>query len=152
MTLSLAVQYNPEGDEEPPSRSRVRALINATLPAGGDIGVRFVGAQESAKYNKQYRNKTGATNVLSFQYDKIGDGNDGICGDIVVCAPLAESEAANANMPPQNHYAHLIVHAALHLCGYDHNSDAAAEKMQNAERKILRRFAITAAPHLPQLR
>ncbi|MGI9337493.1 MAG: rRNA maturation RNase YbeY [Gammaproteobacteria bacterium] len=144
--LSLAVQYNAEGDEEPPSRSRVRALIRAALPDGGDIGVRFVGAAESARYNKQYRGKSGATNVLSFHYGKAESG--GIRGDIVVCAPLAEREAALAKMPPANHYAHLIVHAALHLCGYLHESESDAAVMQKAERGILRRFAITAAPHL----
>lgn len=144
--LSLAVQYNAEGDEEPPSRSRVRSLIRAAMPEGGDIGVRFVGAAESAKYNKQYRNKSGATNVLSFHYGKAEGG--GICGDIVVCAPIAEHEAAKAKMPSANHYAHLIVHAALHLCGHTHEDDTDTAIMQNAEREILRRFAITTAPHL----
>lgn len=144
--LSIAVQYSAEGDEEPPSRARVRRLISAAIPGGGDIGVRFVGMAESARYNQQYRNKRGATNVLSFCYGDAEGG--GIIGDIVICAPLAEAEAAKAKMPGGNHYAHLIVHAALHLRGYGHNNDEDAAVMQQAERAILRRFAITTAPHL----
>lgn len=144
--LSLAVQYNAEGDEDPPSRAKVRALVRAVLADGGEVGVRFVGLAESAKYNKQYRNKNGATNVLSFCYGAAKGG--GVVGDIVVCAPLAEQEAAKAKMPSANHYAHLIVHAALHLCGYTHDNDFDAAIMQNAERDILRRFSVLAAPHL----
>lgn len=145
--LSLAVQYGQEGDEEPPSRSRVRSLLRAALPGGGDVGVRFVGAKESARYNKTYRGKSGATNVLSFPYQSEGGK---VCGDIVVCAPLAEREARRAGMPASGHYAHLIVHAALHLAGHTHDQNADAKKMQSAEREILRRFKITNAPHLQQ--
>ena len=42
-----------------------------------------------------------------------------------------------AELMRRHHVTHLIVHAILHLAGYDHEADADAETMEDAERSIL---------------
>ncbi len=44
--------------------------------------------------------------------------------------------------PRKAHYAHLVVHACLHLRGYDHESKRDAARMQAREIRILRRGGI----------
>ncbi|HMX11781.1 MAG TPA: rRNA maturation RNase YbeY, partial [Burkholderiaceae bacterium] len=81
-----------------------------------------------------YRGKDYATNVLTFDYAR----EPVVCADLVLCAPVVEAEAAAAGKPLQAHYAHLLVHGALHAQGYDHeDEEAEAERMEAREREIL---------------
>ena len=135
--LNLAVQYVSR-TENLPARELLRAWVRAAMhvdgPRGGDIALRFVDADEGQALNRDYRGKDYATNVLSFVYD---DGPR-IAGDLVVCAPVVEREAAEQGKPPAAHYAHLVVHGVLHLLGYDHEAgEADARQMEDKERTIL---------------
>ena len=80
-----------------------------------------------------YRKKKYPTNVLSFLVDDV----DHLIGDIVLCAPVIEKEALEQSKNLQAHYAHLIIHGALHLYGYDHENQIDAEIMEEKEIKIL---------------
>ena len=135
--LSLSVQYATTAGDMP-ERSRVRSLLHSTLPAGGNVAVRFVDLAEGKSLNKRYRKKHHATNVLSFPYQQDG----GILGDIIICAPVAQQEAKQNNRRTEDHVAHLIVHGALHLKGYLHDNDDNAACMENAECSVLRRFGV----------
>ena len=42
----------------------------------------------------------------------------------------------------RDHVSHLAVHGFLHLLGYDHDNDAAAEAMEQLERVILARLGV----------
>ena len=135
--LNLSVQYACNA-EELPSRPQIRAWVRAALdaegPRGGQITVRLVDAEEGRMLNRDYRGKDYATNVLSFPYET----EPAVCGDLVVCAPVVEREAADQAKPLAAHYAHLIVHGLLHLQGHDHeNGDAEAKKMEDLERTVL---------------
>jgi probable rRNA maturation factor len=100
---------------------------------GAEIGMRIVDEEESAQLNQQYRGKTGSTNVLSFTLD-----NDPLVGDIVICAPIVSQEARAQGIDDTAHWAHLTVHACLHLLGYDHVSDTEATIMEHREIAILK--------------
>ncbi len=58
-------------------------------------------------------------------------------GDLVICAPVVEREAAEQDKPAEAHWAHMTVHGVLHLLGYDHMDDAEAEVMEAEEIRIL---------------
>lgn len=135
--LNLSVQY-AYAAEQLPLRPQVRAWARAALDVdgarGGQITVRFVDAEEGRALNRDYRHKDYATNVLSFPYGV----EPVVCGDLVVCAPVVEREAAEQGKAPLAHYAHLIVHGLLHLQGYDHESgEDDARLMEDQERAIL---------------
>jgi len=58
-------------------------------------------------------------------------------GDVVICAPVVETEAREQHKDLMAHYAHLAIHAALHLQGYDHENEAEAEAMEAMESAIM---------------
>ena len=60
-----------------------------------------------------------------------------LIGDIVLCAPVIEKEALEQSKKLEAHYAHLIIHGALHLYGYDHENKKDADIMEAKEIKIL---------------
>jgi probable rRNA maturation factor len=108
-----------------------------------DLAVRIVGAREGRALNRHYRGKDYATNVLSFPAD-VADGVKlpkgvklPLLGDIVLCAPVVAREAREQKKPLAAHYAHLTVHGALHLLGWDHQDAREAECMEQLEREIL---------------
>ena len=102
------------------------------------ITLRIIDENESKRLNKQFRNKSTPTNILSFLMLE-----DPIEGDLVLCHPVIKKEAKAQNKKILNHYAHLIIHGYLHLLGYDHQNNADADKMENIERKILSKLNIS---------
>jgi probable rRNA maturation factor len=60
-----------------------------------------------------------------------------LLGDLVLCAPVIAREAREQGKPLSAHYAHLTVHGALHLLGWDHGDEREAECMEQLEREIL---------------
>ena len=53
------------------------------------------------------------------------------------------TEAQDAGIGPKDHLCHLVVHGVLHLCGYDHENDADAERMEGREIEILRALGVS---------
>ncbi len=99
----------------------------------GAVTVRYVGAEESRRLNRQFGGKDRATNVLSFAY-----GAAPLEGDLVICAPVVAREAREQGKEVRAHHAHMLVHGLLHLAGYDHERGARdAARMENRERRIL---------------
>jgi probable rRNA maturation factor len=100
--------------------------------------VRFVGEAEGQALNRDYRGKDYATNVLSFVYEC-----EPVCGDLVLCAPVVAREAQQQNKTMEAHYAHLLVHGALHLQGFDHETAKQARRMEAREREIVTQLGYT---------
>ena len=93
-----------------------------------------------AELNGQFRGKPKPTNVLSFP---AGQGADaGYAGDIILAAQTLQREATSEDIPVEHHFQHLIVHGVLHLLGFDHETDAEAERMEALEISILARLGI----------
>lgn len=113
-----------------------------------DLAVRIVDTKEGRALNRHYRGRDYATNVLSFPAD-IADGiklpqgvRMPLLGDLVICAPVVARESREQDKPLAAHYAHLTVHGALHLLGWDHADDREAECMEALEREILSTLGI----------
>ena len=130
--LSLAVQYASNA-KNLPTRSQLRRWVNAALEHDAQIALRIVDEAEGRALNKNFRGKDYATNVLTFVYDDAAS----LSGDIVICAPVVEKEARAQRKDLPAHYAHLAIHAALHLQGYDHDNNAGAAVMEEKETAIL---------------
>ena len=133
--LALSVQYATKPGDAP-TRAQIRAWILAALEGDAALTVRLVDAEEGQELNRDYRGKDYATNVLTFVYDQ-----EPICeGDLVLCAPVVSREAAEQGKSAEAHYAHLVVHGALHLQGYDHENDDEAQAMEAVETHIVRKL------------
>jgi probable rRNA maturation factor len=111
--------------------------IMADRVEDSELVVRVVGIEESSALNHQYRKKKGPTNVLSFSYEKSHAVPLTTFGDLVICAPVVEKEAAEQKKSLDAHWAHMIVHGILHLLGYDHVEEIDALEMERLEQVIL---------------
>ena len=60
-----------------------------------------------------------------------------VLADLVLCAPVLEAEAQAAGVTLEAHYAHLLVHGALHAQGYDHVRARDARVMQARESALV---------------
>lgn len=109
-----------------------KAVGTVSLLLGDDVTI--------AGLNKQFRDKDGPTNVLSFPPGP--EAEEGFLGDIALAAETIVMEAENQGKSLSAHAAHLAVHGFLHLLGYDHVNDADAEAMEARERQILATLGI----------
>ena len=111
-----------------------------------DLAIRIVGTREGRSLNRHYRGKDYATNVLSFPAELPEGLPAGVrlplLGDLVLCAPVIAKEAREQKKPLAAHYAHMTVHGALHLLGWDHENEADAICMEQLEREILANMGI----------
>src|SRR5487761_2176446 len=123
--LSLSVQYVSTA-RSLPVRQQWRRWIKAALQRDVCVTLRLVDEAEGHALNKTYRGRDYATNVLTFVYDD----TESLSGDVIICAPVVAREAAEQSKDQLAHYAHLSIHAALHLQGYDHEDDEEAAEME----------------------
>ena len=140
MTLQLDIQS--ASSEPVPDEDDIRRWITATLEADerqgdSEICVRLVDSSEMAKLNHDYRHRQGPTNVLSFPTELPAGIDLPLLGDIVICAPLVQTEAVEQHKLPEAHWAHLTIHGTLHLLGYDHVEEAEATVMESLESRIV---------------
>ncbi|SEM67178.1 probable rRNA maturation factor [Loktanella fryxellensis] len=103
--------------------------------------------------NADFRDKPTATNVLSWPSDERGaevagdmpdppDADDPELGDIAIAYDTCAAEALAADKPLADHVTHLIVHATLHLLGFDHEDDSDATLMEGLETRILAQMGL----------
>jgi len=111
-----------------------------------ELTIRITDEAESAEFNQRYRGRPGPTNILSFPFEPPPgiDTSDPTCaeinallGDLLICAPLVQCEAAEQGKTETAHWAHLVVHGTLHLLGYDHLTAVEAASMEALEIDIL---------------
>ena len=131
--LSLAVQYASAAPHVP-TRAQLRRWAKAALQRDVQIALRVVDEAEGRELNRDFRGKDYATNVLTFTYD---ENASPLYGDVVICAPVVEREAREQRKELLAHYAHLVVHAVLHLQGYEHEEERAAAEMEQLETALL---------------
>jgi probable rRNA maturation factor len=139
----VTVQNESRASGVPP-RKELERWARAALTAGvrGEVTVRIVGESESAALNSRYRGKKGATNVLSFPAGAVEAPAAAAAellpaGDLVICADVVAREAREQGKALAAHWAHMVVHGALHLQGYDHENTRDASLMEARERSLL---------------
>jgi probable rRNA maturation factor len=117
-------------------RHKVVRWLRHALQSNAEITVRIVDTEEGQMLNRDYRHKDYATNVLTFDYTQ----EPVVTADLVLCAPVVIKEAREQGKTLEAHYAHLLVHGALHAHGWDHELDEDAQVMELREVEILARL------------
>jgi len=143
--LDLQIALDDEDPHSPglPPLEQFQHWVEAALQgaehraAESELTIRIVGIDESAELNQAYRHKSGPTNVLSFPFEPIPGIELPLLGDLIICAPVVQKEAAEQQKSTVSHWAHMVVHGCLHLLGYDHIDPTEAETMEGLEIVIL---------------
>jgi probable rRNA maturation factor len=134
------------------------ALAHLSLdPDQFEIAILACDDAHIATLNADFRDKPTPTNVLSWPSEERGAAQDGgtpalpeaafpgmpeELGDIAIAWETCTREAAEAGKPLDHHLTHLIIHATLHLLGYDHIRDKDATLMEGIETEILGKMGI----------
>lgn len=111
------------------------ARTPGVLERASSVSIALSSDEDVARLNAAYRGKCKPTNVLSFPAGRGAPA--GFLGDIALAAETITREAAEQGAPFAHHVQHLVVHGLLHLLGYDHETDADAERMEALETSIL---------------
>ena len=135
-----------------PARSTLRRWVRLALAPevrgprlrGAQLALAFVDARAGRRFNREFRARDYATNVLTFAYA----GAPQLAADIVLCVPVVRREARAQGKSLRAHLAHLVIHGVLHAQGYDHERDAPARRMQALETRLLAQLRI-ADPYEP---
>ena len=86
----------------------------------GELGLAFVGPEESRALKKEHLGIDEATDALAFPIDERDELPEGLprqLGDVVVCPQVVGDE-----------WRRPLVHALLHLVGYDHGPEMEARE------------------------
>lgn len=140
--IGVDVQRALESSTQP-SDEQFQRWVSATVAAVNthqscaEVSIRLVDADESQALNRDYRQKDKPTNVLSFPTDFPAELEIPLLGDLVICTPVVEQEAAAQGKTLEAHWAHMTIHGTLHLLGYDHIDDHEAEQMEALETQLL---------------
>jgi len=110
-------------------RRWTREAILKLHPPSGSIGLAVVGEAESRRWNKQYRGKDKATNVLTFP----ARGQEGECGDILLCPAIIRREARTLRRPYSDYFRFLLQHGCIHLLGLDHQTPTEQRRWEKLE-------------------
>ncbi len=117
------------------------ALDRVAIPAAAELSVRLTNDAEIRALNRQYRGVDKPTNVLSFASLETPQptvcNGPALLGDVVVALETVLAEAKAEGKPADRHLSHLIVHGVLHLLGFDHQVEPAADEMEALEVRIL---------------
>lgn len=147
--IDVAAPMRQWMDILPDAEGLVRSAVTAAWHAGGGdpdtaVEVSVVLADDATvrALNRDHRGKDTPTNVLSFPIGGAGVAAGGpaaplMLGDVVLACETVTAEAAAQGKTVADHLRHLVVHGVLHLAGHDHEDDAAAERMERLETRIL---------------
>ncbi len=124
--------------------------LDIRLASEVELSVQLVPRDDMQALNLRYRQKDSPTNILSFESGlpvmSLPDDNSAggmlALGDLVLCPDIIVDEAREQSKPEAEHWAHLLVHGTLHLCGYDHEDAQQAQTMESLEIQILSKAGI----------
>jgi len=112
---------------------------------GAELSVLITGDRRMRTLNRLYRGMDRTTDVLSFSVSESGGiaikaGEDGppvVLGDVVISAPKAAAQAAEANHSIEREMVLLLIHGILHIAGYDHEQGNAERRKMDKKAGVL---------------
>ena len=137
--LSEKIVEHVINDKNPSWLQNKKVVINLSLSDDEEI----------KELNSEFRNLDKPTNVLSFaniddeEFDHYLKQNQEIeLGDVIIALTTMLNQSADQEITLHDHYCHILVHAVLHLLGYDHIEPEEAQEMESEEIRILKNFNI----------
>lgn len=134
----------------PIPRKRLLALLSALLDSedrNPNVELSLVFSDDAFihQLNRDYRGKDKPTDVLSFEQDP----ESGLLGDLVISIPTSQRQAQERGHALAQEVEWLFLHGALHLLGYDDESDEQAEEMNRRAQAALDLLSATASERKP---
>ena len=109
-----------EAIDEAGARELAAQVLAAEGIEAGELGLVFVGPDESRALKQEHLGIDEATDALAFPIDALDELPDGLprqLGDVVICPQVVGEE-----------WRAPLVHAVLHLVGYDYGDEMDARE------------------------
>ncbi len=128
-------------------KANAQKMLNALGYGDFDLGIWLTTDATIRRYNKDYRGKDSATDILSFSYhDQLQPGDDIIVkepedknlGDLIISIPYVKNDAAKWGQTFTQRLDVLLAHGISHLLNYDHETDEEYVQMQKVEKRLLK--------------
>ena len=123
-----------------------RVLINEKIKSKHAIFELYLKTEEEIKeINNKFRKKDEPTDVIAIQFIENFDYEitfPTVLGSAFFCWPIIKEDAKNLNKNEFFHLAHIVVHACLHILGYDHTTEIEKQSMEAKEIIILSKLGI----------
>ena len=123
-----------------------KILAYLDLSAQSELCISLVSDGDMRKLNGQYRQIDATTDVLCFPQKS--EANPDLLGDIVISYETAVRHSRKLEITVEEELRLLIVHAVLHLIGFDHKKKKERETMREKEKEVLDYLAKTGATFL----
>ncbi len=126
MSIEILNESGSELDVSELSRLARFVMDQMRVHPQAELCIKLVDEATIAELNEQWMDKDGPTDVLAFPMDELRPGlvdeepEEGVLGDLVLCASVAERQATEAGHSTRDEVHLLTVHGILHLLGYDH--------------------------------
>jgi len=131
-------------------KKQAQTILDALDYADFDVGIWLTTNKTIREYNKTYRNKDKATDVLSFAFHpdlRPGQRITACCkedknlGDLIISLEYVVADAPRWGQTFEQRLPILLVHGICHLLGYDHKNDADYKIMHKQELALLKKLA-----------
>ena len=125
----------------------LKQMIKTLGYEGFDVGILLTTNASIRKFNRDYREKDRATDVLSFPFHadlkagekiKVETDDDKNLGDIIISLEYVTKRAVELDRTFEEHLNILLAHGIAHLLNYDHITDEDYAIMQKVEDKLLK--------------
>jgi probable rRNA maturation factor len=136
LIISFRWQRHPGGHPTGELRQLALTALGRLGVASAEVGVLICDDATIQALNRTYRKLDQPTDVLSFEGSAAEPGGPPYLGDIAISLETAERQAAQAGHPLLRELEILLLHAVIHLCGHDHETDSG--EMSRLEHKLRR--------------
>lgn len=124
-------------------------ILDTVHYADFDLGIWITNNKTIRTYNRNFRHKDKATDILSFPYHptliagkriRVKHEEDRNVGDLIISAEYVVKEAEKYKVSLEDRMRVLLVHGVCHLLGYDHIEDHDYRRMRAKEAYILKKL------------
>ncbi|MDB6024694.1 MAG: putative metal-dependent hydrolase [Verrucomicrobiales bacterium] len=110
-------------------------LTNLLDEEAFELGFRFVASKKMSEVNETFLQHSGSTDVITFDYAENGSG---LHGEVFICIEDAIAQAKEFSTTWQSELVRYVVHAILHLQGYDDLTPVERKKMKVEENRLVK--------------
>jgi probable rRNA maturation factor len=148
ITFQIEEAYQSQIDTGRLQKAVSDTLFHQQFQPTVDIAIVIGDDEHIQSLNKTYRGIDEPTDVLAFPHGGIDPdtGRENL-GDIIIAYPQAAQQAETGGHPVMDELVLLVVHATLHLLGYEHETDQQKRIMWSVQDDILDKLGISARPH-----